>query len=70
MTSNFTSDDLARMDSAIAQGVRKVTFADGRTVEYSTFQELVARRNFIEKSIGTNVARTTYRAKFTKGVAG
>jgi len=56
------------MDAAIAQGVRKVKFTDGREVEYSTFQELVQRRNFIAKELGTSTAKAVLRAKFSKGL--
>lgn len=66
---NFSTTDLARMDSAIAQGVRKVKFTDGREVEYSTFKELVQRRNFIAQSIGQSTAQRSLRAQFSKGTS-
>lgn len=66
---NFTTSDLARIDTAIAQGVRKVKFADGREVEYSTMKELVQRRDLIARDLGTSTAKKTLVATFGKGVS-
>lgn len=67
-THSFTEEDLQRIDRAIAQGVRTVTFSDGRKVEYSTFEELVARRNFIAGALEQSAGRLRTYAEFTKGV--
>ncbi|MFW6040112.1 MAG: phage head-tail joining protein [Gemmatimonadota bacterium] len=66
--SNFTDQDLARIDKAIAQGALSVEFADGRTVQFSTFKELVARRNFIARQLGEQAGRQRLFAEFKKGV--
>lgn len=39
MAAEWTSADLARIDAAIASGVRSVRFQD-RTVEYASMQDL------------------------------
>ncbi|MBU6167136.1 MAG: hypothetical protein KGQ52_13560 [Alphaproteobacteria bacterium] len=43
----FTSTDLDSIDSAIASGVRRVTFADGRTTEYQDADAMRAARALI-----------------------
>lgn len=68
-TETFTFEDLQRIDKAIAQGVLSVTFADGRKVEFSTFQELVSRRNFIARMLGLEGGRQRLLAEYRKGVA-
>lgn len=66
--SNFTRADLERIDKAIAQGVLEVTFADGRKVRFSTFQELVQRRNFVARKLGEEGGRQRLFSEFRKGV--
>jgi hypothetical protein len=43
----FAPSDLAAIDSAIASGVKRVTFADGRTTEYHSLDEQRAARALI-----------------------
>lgn len=69
VATNFTTDDLARIDKAIGQGVLSVKFADGRQVDFSTFQELVSRRNFIAQELGQTAGRQRLLAKFKKGLS-
>lgn len=66
--SNFTESDLAKLDRAIKQGVMSVTFSDGRRVEFSTFSELTARRNFVAQSLGKDAGRQRMFGEFKKGV--
>lgn len=66
--SNFTDDDLERIDQAIAQGVLEVTFADGRNVKFSTFAELIQRRNFVARQLGQDAGRQRLYAEFKRGV--
>lgn len=68
MSTTFTQADLERIDKAIAQGVLEVTFADGRSVKFSTFQELVSRRNFIARQLGLEGGRQRMFGEFRKGV--
>ncbi len=65
---NFTTDDLARIDQAIAQGVLEVRFADGRQVTFSSFKELVSRRDFVARQLGKAAGRQRLLTQFTKGV--
>lgn len=69
MAPNFTESDLARLDRAIAQGVLRVRFSDDREVEFSTFQELVARRNFVAQQLSKDGGRQRLFTKFKKGVS-
>lgn len=64
----FTQEDLDRLDRAITQGVRSITFADGRVIQYSTFQEMVDRRNFIAQCLGLEAGRQRLLTRFKKGV--
>ena len=43
----FTPADADRLGTAIASGKRKVTFGDGRSIEYHTLQEMVDARKSI-----------------------
>jgi hypothetical protein len=65
----FTQDDLDRIKKAIAQGVLSVTFSDGRSVTFSTFEELVSRYHFIAQDLGLEAGRQRLLGEFRKGVA-
>jgi hypothetical protein len=43
----WTQSDLDRIDAAIASGVRKVTFADGRQTEYHDLNAMMAARRVV-----------------------
>lgn len=65
----YTAADLERIEEAIAQGVLKVDFSDGRSVTFSSFEELNARWQFIAKRLGYDAGRRRMLAEFRKGVA-
>lgn len=69
MATNYTDEDLARLDKAIAQGVLSVDFSDGRKVTFSTFEELVSRRNFVARQLGLDAGRQRMFTEFRKGVS-
>lgn len=69
MATNFTQDDLARLDEAISQNVREVQYADGRRVHFSSWEDLIKRRNFVARQVGENAGRQRMRTKVTKGVS-
>ena len=46
----FTTDDLTRIERAIAKGERRVTFSD-RTVEYRDIADLLKARDAIKTAI-------------------
>lgn len=68
MATSFTEVDLERLERAIAQGVRSVTFEDGRQIEFSTFEEMVSRWQFIAKELGQDAGRQRILSRFQKGV--
>lgn len=64
----WTTSDLVTVRSAIASGVRSVTFADGRKTEYQSLDQLLAAERVIEAALkmqaqavsGINRRRTPY----------
>jgi hypothetical protein len=64
----MTQSDLDRLEKALAQGVMRVTFSDGRTVEFHTFEELVQRIEYVRKTLGQEGASRIIQTKFGKGV--
>ncbi len=61
-------DDIDKLEAAVAQGTRRVTFSDGRAVEFSTFEELVRRINYLRQKQGQTAAENRKLAKYSKGV--
>jgi hypothetical protein len=60
----FTADDLNTIDRAIASGVKRVTFADGRTTEYQDVAAMVKARDLIQSEINrTTTAAAGIRRK-------
>lgn len=58
--SGFTEAQLAALEKAIANGVRRVT-ADGRTVEYGSPAEMIALRDrMIRELRGAAPSRTSF----------
>lgn len=51
MGTNWTEDDLAAIEAAIASGARKVEYND-RTVEYRSIKELKEARDLIARCLG------------------
>jgi hypothetical protein len=68
VATNFTDEDLQRLDRAIGTGALAVTFSDGRRVEFSTFAELVKRRNYIARQLDEESGRQRLYTKYDKGV--
>lgn len=53
MAAEWTSADLARIDAAIASGVKSVRLANGRTIEYPSIDELRRARTEILTYLGS-----------------
>jgi hypothetical protein len=47
----WTQADLDAVDTALKNGIRKVTFADGRSREYQTTSEMLALRNQMKSEL-------------------
>lgn len=65
----YSQDDLDRLEQAIAQGVLTVSFSDGRSVTFSTYEELAARWQFVAKRLGKDAGRRRMLAEYKKGVS-
>lgn len=68
MATSYTIADQERLERAIAQGVLTVTFADGRSVTFSTFDELTRRLALVKRELGEDTGRQRLFAEFRKGV--
>lgn len=55
----FQQSDLDRLDAAIGSGVRRVTFADGRSTEYQNLDQMLKARDVIAGEIAAPGARAT-----------
>ena len=64
----MTQSDLDRLERALAQGATRVTFSDGRTVEFHSFEELSKRIEYVRKALGQEAASQIILTKFSKGV--
>ena len=53
----FTLDDLNRLEAAIATGARKVTYRDGRSVEYTTLADMLTARTLIKSALSDTTTR-------------
>lgn len=47
----FTQSDVDAMQAAIGSGVRKVTFADGRSTEYQNLDAMLAALNLMRSDV-------------------
>lgn len=48
---NWTSEDLAKLEKAIAEGVRRVKYQD-REIEYRSLKDMMATRDVIRECLG------------------
>lgn len=58
----WSQSDLDKLDAALANNVRKVTYADGRTIEYQNADQMLAVRNKMKAELtaaSTRVRRAT-----------
>lgn len=62
----WTSEDLANLESAMAQGVKRVEYND-RTVEYRSLNEMKETRELIKRSLGLNKRGGRLLCKSSKG---
>jgi hypothetical protein len=54
MSSRFTTDQLQRLEDAIAQGITKVSYAD-RHVSYRSLDEMLRLRELMKRSLNQDV---------------
>lgn len=66
MSANWTSEDLAEIEKAIAKGVLKVKYTD-KEVTYRSLDEMMAIRAEIRKCLGLCGRGGRLFAKFSRG---
>lgn len=49
----FTATDIARLEAAIAAGVRSVTFADNRRTEYQNTDQMLAALKIMRDDVAS-----------------
>lgn len=59
----FQQGDLDRLDAAIGSGLRKVTFADGRSTEYQNLDQMLKARDMIAGEVAAPVDRALRRRR-------
>jgi hypothetical protein len=63
----YTQADLDALSTAIAEGIKSVTFADGRKTEYQTLADMRALREDMKLEVAAATARTSPRLRTTIG---
>ena len=67
--SGYTQEQLQTLRQAVAGGVRSVTFADGKKVEYGSVGEMLRLIGVIERDLMPASQRATHvNPTFCKGV--
>lgn len=61
----FTAADVERLQSAIAAGLRSVTFADGRRTEYQNADQMLAALKVMRADVAAAGASTSGRRRIT-----
>ena len=57
----WTHDDLNALDTSIARGIKKVTFADGRSREYQSADEMLNVRREIKAELAASASQVRPR---------
>lgn len=57
----WTQSDLDAVDAAIKNGVRRVTFADGRSTEYQTTGEMLTLRKTMKAELAASASQVNPR---------
>lgn len=55
----YTEADLTKIRAAIASGLRRVTFADGRSTEYQSLDHMLAAEKVIAAQVGMAAEATS-----------
>lgn len=64
----YTQSDLDKLKKAMLTGERRVTFSDGRTVEFQSAEELGRRIEYVRRELEAETGRQRLLAEFSKGV--
>lgn len=63
----WTQTDLDALSAAITAGVKAVTYADGRKVEYQTVADMLALRRDMKAEVAAGAAKATPPLRTTIG---
>jgi hypothetical protein len=63
----FQQSDLDKLDAAITAGVKKVTFADGRSTEYHSLDEMRRLRADVKAELSASSSQVSRRNRFIVG---
>jgi hypothetical protein len=63
----YQQSDLDKLDTSILSGVKKVTFADGRSTEFHSLDEMRRLRVDIKADLAASAAQVTPRRRFSIG---
>jgi hypothetical protein len=63
----FQQSDLDKLDAAILSGVKKVTFADGRSTEFHSLDEMRRLRGDIKGELAAAESQVSPRHRFSIG---
>lgn len=63
----WTQTDLDALSAAITAGVKAVTYADGRKVEYQTVADMLALRREMKGEVAAGAAKVTPPLRTTIG---
>lgn len=57
----WTQSDLDKLDAAIVNGRKRVTFADGRSIEYHSLDEIRAARRDVKAELMASASQVNPR---------
>jgi phage baseplate assembly protein gpV len=63
----WTQTDLDRIEAAISNNVRTVTYADGRAVTYQDADKMLQVRNAMKAEITADATRVNRQVRATRG---
>jgi hypothetical protein len=61
----YQQSDLDRLDTAILAGVKKVAFADGRSTEFHSLDEMRRLRTDVKAELAASASQTSRRTRLT-----
>jgi len=62
---DWTQSDLDKLRAAAASGIRRVTFADGRSTEYQNLDQLLSAIGTVESALSSQERGTQRRRRTT-----
>ena len=68
MSVNWTLDDLATIEVAIASGVLKIEYGDGRKAHYRSMSDLKIARTLIKRALGLQKRHVRILTEPKKGI--